>query len=198
MQTVKPGLTKEVGCTTTSNRFDALTLEECSSDEVEEAPLSSGKKSMEPISDKVLSVEKLQGATQCLNQTVAIDNTLEYADMNLRPPSNHAKESAYLKTLDSCLDICNVVLNNSESEKVKAINNTRDELLVDKGEFFDPANPETWPESVKQADKEIALVMARMANPPPAKPKKKLEINVKLVKGNSGGAVLRSSTRNKR
>lgn len=73
----------------------------------------------------------------------------------------------------------------------------KQDVLVDKGWTFDPSNLETWPESIKQADKEIVMIMARMVNPTPAKPKKNPKIKLILVKGHSGGVILRSSTRNK-
>lgn len=52
-----------------------------------------------------------------------------------------------------------------------------------------PSNSETWPESVKNAEKETSLIMTRMADPNLAKvkpEKKKIELKVNLVRGHSG------------
>lgn len=51
-----------------------------------------------------------------------------------------------------------------------------DGIVVDKGGAFDPSNLETWTYSIKQADKDIAIVMARIENPaPPSEVSKRLQ-----------------------
>lgn len=70
--------------------------------------------------------------------------------------------------------------------------------LGGKGVNFNPSKPETWLESIKKENKEIALVMSIMVNPPSPKPKRKLDISVKLVKGHTVGVALKNLTSNKR
>lgn len=118
-----------------------------------------------------------------------------------------AGTSNFLGAINECLDICNTLVVNPETTLVdfkRVVNNP----LVDKGgteslpdsdlhleKQFDASNPDTWPESIKQADRELRLVMDRMANPESIKTKvMKPDLKVKLVKGHSG-AILRSSTR---
>lgn len=63
---------------------------------------------------------------------------------------------------------------------------------------FDPNNSDTWTKSMKEANARIRLVTARMEGPNliEAKPKKKVEWKMNLVRGNSGYPI-RSSSRNK-
>lgn len=71
--------------------------------------------------------------------------------------------------------------------------------IVDKGAtHFDPSNPNTWTEAMREADQNIAMVMARLKNPELVKSNStKVDLKVKLVRGNSGALIL-SSARNKR
>lgn len=101
----------------------------------------------------------------------------------------------FLKEIGTCLDLCDRVVVNTPCTANESSNLYP---LVDKGGTSDLSNSETWLQLVLEADKKLALVKARMENPPPPTPKKKPDTKLHLVKGHSGGAILRSSTRNKR
>lgn len=192
-----------------SNRFSMLRSLDCETEQqLEEQPSS------ENVSGN------MDNTAAVLLSKVCSQVELEEAERGL----DSVETENFLGKVGSCLEICNVIVDSlatsvkansdgepdntslvhalgEETQGQKSADPVVNKLSspVDKGgTTFDPSNPDTWTEAMRDADKKIALVKPRMENPEPVKLKPtKVDLRVKLVRGNSG-VPIRSSSRNKR